>query len=101
MHAKVDILLTDNAKHFRNMDEVPYEIYTADEFFELVDDSAPHAVLAVTKQQLVYHLGKSSDGGVSLPELLKKAGAPLFAERVRVHLQSVDMSALVRMAKNH
>ncbi|MFI9504463.1 PIN domain-containing protein [Nocardia sp. NPDC052566] len=96
VHGQVDILLTGNTKHFREIDDLPYEIYTPDEFFELVDDSAPNVVLAVTKEQLVYHCQMSSRGsGVSLPEMLKKAGAPVFAERVRQHLHSVDINALL------
>ncbi|MEU7138016.1 PIN domain-containing protein [Nocardia sp. NPDC046473] len=95
VHGNVDILLTENVKHFREIDDLPYEIYSADEFFELVDDTAPRAVLAVTKEQLVYHVRRSGNGSVSLPEMLKKAGAPLFAERVRQHLNSLDLTALL------
>ncbi|MFI6041231.1 PIN domain-containing protein [Nocardia sp. NPDC051321] len=95
VHGNVDILLTDNVKHFREIEDLPYETYSADEFFELVDDTAPRAVHAVTKEQLVYHVRKSGDGSVSLPEMLKKAGAPLFAERVRQHLNALDLTALL------
>ncbi|MFF3225224.1 PIN domain-containing protein [Nocardia suismassiliense] len=95
VHGNADILLTNNVKHFREIDDLPYEIYSADEFFELVDDAAPHAVLVVTKEQLIYHVRRSGNGSVSLPEMLKRAGAPLFAERVRQHLHTLDITALL------
>ncbi|PPJ01219.1 hypothetical protein C5E51_34455 [Nocardia nova] len=95
LHAGVDILLTDNVKDFTGFDELPYEIYKPSEFFELVDDDAPHLVRAVTEQQLVYHVRKSKTGRVSLPEKLKSAGAHGFAERVRKHLQKIDIDALL------
>ncbi|WP_227984688.1 PIN domain-containing protein [Nocardia spumae] len=95
VHANVDILLTGNAKDFAGIDDLPYEIYKAGEFFELVDDSNPALVRAVTEQQLVYHLRKSRTNKVSLPERLKSAGARGFAERVRRHLQEIDLDALL------
>lgn len=96
VYASADILLTENGKDFKGIDDLPYEIYTADEFFELVDDSAPHMVREVTAQQLVYHLNKSSTGSVSLPEMLKTARAPAFAQRVREHLQALDLDTLLK-----
>ncbi|MFG3525053.1 PIN domain-containing protein [Nocardia nova] len=93
--ANVDILLTDNVKDFVRLDDLPYEIYKPSEFFELVDDSNPALVRTVTEQQLVYHLRKSKTGSVSLPERLKAAGAHGFAERVRQHLQEIDLDALL------
>jgi hypothetical protein len=95
VYANVDILLTDNVEDFTRMDNLPYEIYSADEFFELVDNSAPHIVRAVTAEQLVYHVRKNSTNNVSLPQRLKAAGAPAFAERVREHLQTLDINALL------
>ncbi|MGW4088462.1 PIN domain-containing protein [Nocardia sp. NPDC004750] len=96
VHAAIDILLTNNDKHFTQMDELPYEIYTADEFFELVDDSAPRIVRAVTAKQLVYYVRNSDTSSAGLPERLKAAGAPAFAERVRKHLLTLDVNALLR-----
>ncbi|WP_245719998.1 PIN domain-containing protein [Nocardia uniformis] len=95
VHGQVDILLTGNTKDFREMDHLTYEVYSADEFFELVDDSSPDAVLAVTREQLVYHLRRSTDSRVSLPDMLVRAGAPAFANRVRKHLQTVDINELL------
>ncbi|GAA5068195.1 PIN domain-containing protein [Nocardia callitridis] len=95
VHAEADILLTENVKHFRNLDDLPYEIYTADEFFELVDDSAPRVVRAVTAEHLIYHVRRSHDRSTSLPDRLKAAGAPAFAERVRKHLLTLDVGALL------
>lgn len=60
-----------------------------------VGDTTPSAVLAVTKEQLVYHIGRTGNGSVSLPDMLKKAGAPLFAERIRQHLNSFDITELL------
>ncbi|WP_201295182.1 MULTISPECIES: PIN domain-containing protein [Nocardia] len=96
VYADVDILLTDNVEHFTRMDDLPYEIYSADDFFELIDDSAPQIVRAVTAEQLVYYVRRSDTSSVSLPERLKAAGAPAFAERVRQHLQTLDINALLR-----
>ncbi|WP_205915403.1 PIN domain-containing protein, partial [Prescottella equi] len=100
VHGSVDLLLTNNVKHFREIDDLPYEIYTADEFFELVDDSAPHVVRTVAANQLAYHLRKNSNSSTSLPDMLKKADAPAFAERVRKHLQSMDIEGLLREPAN-
>lgn len=84
-----------NGKDFPYSDDLPYEIYTPDDFLILVDDAAPQAVQAVTEEQLRYfHKKSSADDGLGLPLHLKKASATLFAERVREHLQNVDMSIL-------
>jgi hypothetical protein len=87
---------TNNVEHFTRMDDLPYEIYSVDEFFELIDDSAPQIVRAVTAEQLVYYVRRSDTSLVSLPERLKAAGAPAFAERVRQHLRTLDINALLR-----
>ncbi|MFC7403539.1 PIN domain-containing protein [Georgenia alba] len=84
-----DILLT-NDKGFRPPvveDELPYEVYTADEFFVLVDDSLPAAVRAVTLHQIKYFW--ETRGSVELCQRLEAAKAPHFAERVRAHIQDL------------
>lgn len=67
------------------LDDLPYEVYEPDDFFVLVDDSAPEVVSAATAEQLNYWFNRSGD--VDLPLYLRKAGCPLFADRVRDHLQ--------------
>ncbi|MCU6482686.1 PIN domain-containing protein [Arthrobacter sp. A2-55] len=94
-HGSVDIVVTMNGKDFPDSDELPYEIYHPDDFLLLVDDANPEGVFKVCEQQLCYFHGKSSGtDGVDLPLSLKNAGAPLFASRVRSHLQRVDMGIL-------
>ncbi len=84
-----------NGKDFPDHDELPYEVYHPDDFLLLVDDANAEGVFKVSEQQLCYFHGKSSSTeGVDLPLRLKNAGAPLFAARVRSHLQRVDMSIL-------
>jgi hypothetical protein len=96
VHGAVDIVVTMNGKDFPYSDDLPYEIYMPDDFLILVDDAVPQAVQAVTVEQLRYfHKQSSVDDGVDLPLHLKKASAPLFAARVREHLQNVDMSILM------
>jgi hypothetical protein len=96
VHGSVDIVVTMNGKDLPYSDELPYEIYTPDDFLILVDDAVPQTVQKVTEAQLRYfHKKSSADDGVDLPLHLKRANAPLFAERVREHLQNVDMSILM------
>ncbi|WP_307867596.1 PIN domain-containing protein [Umezawaea beigongshangensis] len=61
----------------------PYEVYRPDEFFVLVDDSAPHLVRLVTREQTLYWVGR--EGRADLAGKLIDAGCPVFAERVRIH----------------
>ncbi|WP_232839740.1 MULTISPECIES: PIN domain-containing protein [Nocardia] len=95
LHAGVDILLTRNVGDFTQWDDLPYEVFDCDEFFQLVDDSAPDLVRAVTGEQLVYHLRRSATGSISLPAMLRAAGAPAFGERVRRHVRSLDIDTLL------
>ncbi|MDR0416646.1 MAG: PIN domain-containing protein [Propionibacteriaceae bacterium] len=60
-----------------------YEVYTADAFFVLVDDSDPALVRRVTQQQADYWVGKR--GTANLCESLRLARCPEFAERVHRH----------------
>jgi hypothetical protein len=81
-----DILLTDdhgfaNVCGGQSTPHYGYEVFRADEFFLLVDDSNPEAVRTVTQQQIAYWMAKK--GEVNLPESLRCAGCPGFAERVR------------------
>ncbi|MFJ2370243.1 PIN domain-containing protein [Microbacterium sp. NPDC087665] len=71
------------------MDQLPYEPWHPDDFFLLVNDSAPHAVRAVVQEQMRYWL--KQDGGT--PELagrLQSAQCPGFASVVRSHLAALS-----------
>lgn len=91
-----DILLTsDNGWSDLTPDEsdnLPYDAYHPDDFFCLVDDSAPQCVRQVVTEQLQYWHGR--DGDVNLSERLKAAGCPNFAKRVRQHLLRIDSAVL-------
>lgn len=69
--------------------ELPYEIWSADEFFVLVDDSAPHLVELVTKKQVLYWNKDPRKPG-RIVEKLVESGCPQFAERVKKHLRSLS-----------
>ena len=68
-------------------DHLPYEVYRPDDFFVLVDDSAPEVVTSATAMQVEYWFRRSGD--VNLPQYLRKANCPTFADRVRTHLQQL------------
>lgn len=68
-------------------DDLPYEVWLADEFLVLVDDSEELLVRYVTKKYVDYQLKR--DGECHLVEQLRDAGCPEFAERVRKHLQRI------------
>lgn len=96
VHGAVDTVVTANGKDLPTTDDLNYEIYPPDDFLVLVDDAAPKAVRSVTEKQLRYYHQKSSGAdGVDLPLRLKNAKVPMFAERVREHLQHVDASILM------
>lgn len=71
------------------LDELPYEVFTPDEFLCLIDDSNSAVVAAVVKHQLRYWMDR--DGDVDLPARLRAANCRDFADRVRDHLQSVEL----------
>ncbi|WP_157101324.1 hypothetical protein [Nocardia shimofusensis] len=54
----MDIVLTANGHDFTfdDADALTYEVYGADAFFELIDDSNPALVRTVAQEQLVYWL---------------------------------------------
>lgn len=83
----VDIVLTQDSSFLppEHRDSVPYEVYNADEFFVLVDDSGPDRVLEATICQIAYY--RRHSGRVDLAERLQNANCPAFAERVRTHVR--------------
>ncbi|MFC6088217.1 PIN domain-containing protein [Saccharothrix lopnurensis] len=83
---QADLILTSDNGFFtvgHDADAKPYEVYKPDEFFMLVDDSAPHLVRQVTREQTVHWVRTS--GRADLAGKLVDAGCPRFAERVRAH----------------
>lgn len=72
-----------------DLDALDYEVYRPDAFFELVDDSAPAVVRGVIAKQVAYAIRRR--GTADLCSRLRHAGCPGFAERVREHLQSMDL----------
>jgi predicted nucleic acid-binding protein len=93
IHGDVDIVLTadtDFEELVISLDELPYEVHSADSFFCLLDDSSPDAIRAVTQKQLEYWKAKNTQ--FNLCTQLRNAGAPQFADRVRDHLQNCSLS---------
>lgn len=72
-------------------EESHYEVHAPDDFFVLVDDSAPDIVRAVVLKQQHYWLRRQ--GRANLPQTLIAAGCHHFADRVRNHLQDIDARA--------
>lgn len=90
--ASAHILLTSDSGFLDlgdTADEFPYEIWSADEFFVLVDDSAPHLVERVTELQ-VRHWNKAPESAGRIVEKLVNSGCPEFADRVVRHLRSLS-----------
>lgn len=87
--AEVDIVLTaDGGFTMPGLTELlPYEVYGPDDFFLLVDDSAPDLVRAATATQLRYH--EQTGGPADLSGPLRDAGCPRFADRVGRHLRTI------------
>ena len=67
------------------LDDDRYEVCTPDDFFCLADDSYPFVVRAVALKQHKYWRSRTPKGK-SLPDALKLAGCPEFADRVRLRL---------------
>lgn len=70
-------------------DELPYEVYRPDDFFVLVDDSAPQVVRAVIARQVRYWSERGRD--LDLCSSLRSSGCPEFARRVLRHLQDMAL----------
>lgn len=82
---RADILLTFDATGFVWDDNTsPYEVMHPDDFFVLVDLSAPALVAEATRRMCAHWLARS--GEADLPARLRAAGCPQFADRVRDHV---------------
>lgn len=83
-------LLTDDngfADPDVDLDALPYEVHRADDFLQLIDDSAPDVVRAVIAEQVAYAFRRY--GETDLCTALRGARCPGLAERVRAHLQTM------------
>lgn len=92
VHANIGIIISDNKKYFvtlyKNPDDCPYEVYSADEFLLLVAESDPELVDQVTIQQHCYYSRRGQP--FSLPKKLQDAGCPTFADYIRKRLQMLQ-----------
>lgn len=87
-----DIVLTNDdgfVSSAADPDELPYEVFEPDAFFVLADDSAPHIIRSVTREQTRYWCGKR--GRAQLTQYLEAAGCEEFARRVRKHQSNLSL----------
>jgi hypothetical protein len=89
VYCRADILLTLNTKDFGDPDLLPYDLYTPDEFFCLVESSSPFLVRDATLFQNKYWQGRRDRGDnvKGLAQALEGAGCPVFAAIVAEHLR--------------
>jgi predicted nucleic acid-binding protein len=83
-----DILLTEDTGF--ESDDTHYEVYTCDEFFLEVEKSAPEVVGRVVKRQVPFWANR---GGKQLPDALRDAECPKFAEVALKHIQKLAMAS--------
>jgi hypothetical protein len=81
-------LVTDDAGFHDVSNELPYEVHSADSFFQLIAENVPRAVDNVIRAQIPYYRNKSD--GKTLSEALILAKCPTFAEIVHQHLQAMS-----------
>ena len=86
--AEADILLTcdHGLLHQPNADELSYEAFHPDDFFVLVNDSAPLNVRSATLEQIRFLQQRFGDRKTKLVDSLLGANCPQFAEAARLHL---------------
>lgn len=85
-----DYLVTDDKifQQLGNNDDLPFEVHTADSFLVLVAASSPKHLRAAVRDQWDYHCKQHEKRGFNLPKSLFQAGAPEFADIVRLELQT-------------
>jgi hypothetical protein len=90
-YCHADILLTSNTKDFGDPDLLPYDLYTPDEFFCLVESSSLFSVREATLFQNEYWQDRRDRGDhvKSLAQALEDAGCPVFAAIVAEHLRAL------------
>ncbi|MBH0008068.1 type II toxin-antitoxin system VapC family toxin [Salinibacterium sp. SWN1162] len=81
-------LVTDDQGFHNVADELPYEVHSADSFFQLIAENAPEAVDEVINQQLAYY--RKRENSRTLREALILAKCPTFAEIVHQHLEAMS-----------
>ncbi|MFT4044892.1 MAG: PIN domain-containing protein [Gordonia sp. (in: high G+C Gram-positive bacteria)] len=92
--AKADYLLTSDKKfmdlqNHSAVDTWCFEVHNPDTFFDLVHESSSQLVKAVTRDEFNYWiLGRRSDR--SLSDMLHRAGAPEFAQRVGEYVRELS-----------
>ena len=81
-----------NIKDFGDPDLLPYDLYTPDQFFCLVESSYSFLVREVTRSQNSYWQNRRAKGDsvTGLAEALEKAGCPKFAAIVAKHLRMLS-----------
>ena len=84
-----NVLLTGD-HGFAPTDTDPYEVYSCDEFFSLIDDSAPHLVRRTVHTVNQYWSKQSSGRRKTLVRALEDADCPTFAPRVHQHLKALS-----------
>jgi len=91
VHAGANILLTNNVKDFNSYDQLPYDIYTPDQFFCLINTNDPELVEAVARIQADYWLKRQKRHPERpfkrLSEALHLAGCTEFSGIVFGHVQ--------------
>lgn len=81
-------LVTNDAGFHGVSDELPYEVHSADSFFQLIAENVPQVVDDVIRRQIPYYESRSGSGPLS--EALISANCPTFAETVHQHLQAIS-----------
>lgn len=81
-------LVTDDAGFHDVSGDLPYEVHSADSFFQLIAENVPQIVDVVIRQQMDYLRGRN--GGKALREALISANCPTYAETVHQHLQAMS-----------
>ncbi|MGO3281094.1 MAG: PIN domain-containing protein [Brevibacterium aurantiacum] len=81
-------LVTDDAGFHEVSDELPYEVHSADSFFQLIAENVPQVLDNVIRTQIAYYRGRSDSKKLS--EALISANCPTFAEIVHRHLQAMS-----------
>lgn len=82
-----DMLLTFNVGDFSSTEELPYEVWTPDDFFMLVEESSPTLVVRCVEKQIQYW-GRKQDEA-DLVAMLRRADCPKFADVVLGHLRDI------------
>lgn len=81
-------LVTDDTGFHDVSNELPYEVHSADSFFQMIAENVPQAVDRVIREQIAYYQRRS--GSKTLREALISANCPMFAEIVHQHLQATS-----------